>query len=47
MKTRKNNILLSFAILFFLVLAQQLYVDANYHPQDDKNIEKIRGGIQR
>jgi beta-galactosidase len=30
----------------FLLNAQQLYVGANYHPHDDKNLEKIRKDIQ-
>ncbi len=49
MKTRKNGILLSIAILLFVsspLKAQELYVGANYHPHDDKNIEKIRSDIQ-
>jgi len=41
--------LLSIALLFFLnchLNAQQLYVGANYHPHDDKNIEKIKSDIR-
>ena len=37
------------AILFYSiasVYSQQLYVGANYHPHDDKNIEKIKRDIQ-
>jgi len=30
----------------FSLGAQQLYVGANYHPHDDKNIEKIKSDIQ-
>lgn len=42
---------ITLAILFFCVNsffagAQQLYVGANYHPHDDKNIEKIKADIQ-
>lgn len=42
---------ITLAILFFCVNsffagAQQLYVGANYHPHDDKNIEKIKKDIQ-
>jgi len=36
-------------ILFFfcsMIHAQGLYVGANYHPHDDKNIEKIKTDIQ-
>jgi beta-galactosidase len=42
-----------FLVLFIFLLcntlsleAQQLYVGANYHPHDDKNIEKIKKDIQ-
>jgi len=40
---------LLFILPFFLnysLRAQQLYVGANYHPHDDKNIEKIKKDIQ-
>ena len=33
-------------ICFFYGSAQQLYVGANYHPHDDKNIEKIKSDIE-
>jgi len=33
-------------ILIFPVNAQQLYVGANYHPHDDKSVEKIKKDIQ-
>ena len=49
MKTSKNRILLLIAIPFFLSFgskAQGLYVGTNYHPHDDKNIEKIKSDIQ-
>ena len=49
MKTSKNRILLLIAISFFLSFgskAQGLYVGTNYHPHDDKNIEKIKSDIQ-
>ncbi len=48
MQIRKYKILLSIAILFLfssLMKAQELYVGANYHPHDDKNIEKIKTDI--
>ena len=39
-----------FAAILFCSIAgvysQQLYVGANYHPHDDKNIEKIKKDIQ-
>ncbi|HJV76744.1 MAG TPA: beta-galactosidase [Paludibacter sp.] len=46
---RKIKILLLIAIPFFLsfgLKAQGLYVGTNYHPHDDKNIEKIKSDIQ-
>jgi beta-galactosidase len=49
MKTRTNKVMLSVAILFVfgsLMNAQELYVGANYHPHDDKNIEKIKTDIE-
>ncbi len=49
MKTRTSNISFLITILFILCplsKAQELYVGANYHPHDDKNIEKIRSDIQ-
>lgn len=49
MKTSKIAILLLIAIPFFLgfgLSAQGLYVGTNYHPHDDKNIEKIKSDIQ-
>lgn len=48
MKKKKYTILFSMAILFklsVLLQAQGLYVGANYHPHDDKNIEKIKTDI--
>jgi len=47
MKTSKIRILLLIAIPLFLSFgsqAQGLYVGTNYHPHDDKNIEKIKKG---
>jgi beta-galactosidase len=46
-----NNIkfLVLSTLLFFFhgsLTAQKLYVGANYHPHDDKNIEKIKSDIQ-
>ena len=35
-----------FLSVSFSAKAQQLYVGANYHPHDDKNIEKIRKDIE-
>jgi beta-galactosidase len=49
MKTSKLTILLLCAITFFFsfaIKAQGLYVGTNYHPHDDKNIEKIKSDIQ-
>ena len=49
MKIRKSTILFSITILLifsFLSYAQELYIGANYHPHDDKNIEKIKSDIQ-
>jgi len=46
---KEIKILFSITILFFfnsLLIAQELYVGANYHPHDDKNPEKIRRDIQ-
>ncbi len=45
----KLRLFFLFAILFLFsvnVRTQQLYVGANYHPHDDKNIEKIKKDIQ-
>jgi beta-galactosidase len=44
-----TNFFLIFSILLIATLsvkAQTLYVGTNYHPHDDKDIEKIRGDIQ-
>lgn len=49
MKTSKIKILLVIAISFcfsFVIHAQGLYVGTNYHPHDDKNLEKIKSDIQ-
>ena len=49
MTKQKYIILLSIVILFFFcsyIQAQELYVGANYHPHDDKNIEKIKTDIE-
>jgi len=46
---KEIKILFSITILFFfnsLMIAQELYVGANYHPHDDKNLEKIQRDIQ-
>jgi beta-galactosidase len=49
MKIRKIKILLLITILFYFTLltkAQELYVGTNYHPHDDKNLDKIKHDIQ-
>ncbi len=49
MKTSKLLSLLLIVIPFFFGVAtnaQGLYVGSNYHPHDDKNIEKIKSDIQ-
>ncbi|MFA9390331.1 MAG: beta-galactosidase [Prolixibacteraceae bacterium] len=49
MKPSLKLLALSLGMLFLSVLsahAQQLYVGANYHPHDDKNIEKIKSDIK-
>jgi len=49
MKTSIIKVLLLIAIFLsfnFTLKAQGLYVGTNYHPHDDKNIEKIRSDIQ-
>jgi len=49
MKTSKIKILFLIAIPFFfnfVLSAQELYVGTNYHPHDDKNLEKIKSDIQ-
>ena len=49
MKTSKIKSIVFIAISFFFCFvmeAQKLYVGANYHPHDDKNIEKIKSDIQ-
>jgi beta-galactosidase len=46
---KEIKILFSITFLFFfnsLLIAQELYVGANYHPHDDKNPEKIQRDIQ-
>lgn len=45
-KLHKKLILICiFSLFSFLAKAQELYVGANYHPQDDKNLEKIKKDI--
>jgi len=49
METGKYKILLAITVILVCsasLSAQQLYVGANYHPHDDKNIEKIKSDIQ-
>lgn len=49
MKSKLNHLILVAVILFLLgisVNAQVLYVGSNYHPHDDKNIDKIKTDIQ-
>jgi len=44
----KTKFFLTFSMLVLIALsvkAQTLYVGTNYHPHDDKNIEKIKGDI--
>jgi beta-galactosidase len=38
--------ILFFCITSFFALGQKLFVGANYHPHDDKNIEKVKTDIQ-
>ncbi len=38
--------IVTFFLLNIQASAQQLYVGANYHPHDDKNVEKIKRDIQ-
>lgn len=43
----KLTVLILFSVIFnFTLSAQKLYVGANYHPHDDKNMEKIKKDIQ-
>ncbi len=43
----KRLILIVISIIFtFNLSAQKLYVGANYHPHDDKNVEKIKKDIE-
>jgi len=48
----KKNKIISFSLIAilsffnFAIKAQGLYVGSNYHPHDDKNIEKIKSDIQ-
>ncbi|HEX7584303.1 MAG TPA: beta-galactosidase, partial [Prolixibacteraceae bacterium] len=49
MKQKFNYILFTIGILLLLVIngnSQALYVGANYHPHDDKNLEKIKSDIK-
>jgi beta-galactosidase len=49
MKAKMISIPLLLAMIFlfrFLTKAQELYVGANYHPHDDKKVEKIKSDIQ-
>jgi beta-galactosidase len=49
MKLRKTFLILTAGIFFLFGLSvnsQQLYIGANYHPHDDKNIEKIKSDIE-
>lgn len=49
MKLKSNYLLMTIVILLFSVIngnSQSLYVGANYHPHDDKNLEKIESDIQ-
>ena len=43
----KSIVFIAISFFFCFVMdAQELYVGANYHPHDDKNIEKIKSDIQ-
>lgn len=49
MKTKRPMPLMLIAIFIFfsfILNAQELYVGANYHPHDNKNLEKIKTDIQ-
>jgi len=49
MKPKINYLLMTIVIFLFSVISgnsQSLYVGANYHPHDDKNLEKIKSDIQ-
>jgi len=46
MINRFSVIVLSLLCLCLGVKAQELYIGANYHPHDDKNMEKIKRDIQ-
>jgi len=49
MKANNNKVFILTALFIcfsFFSNAQQLYVGANYHPHDDKNIEKIKKDIE-
>ncbi|HEV8285897.1 MAG TPA: beta-galactosidase [Chitinophagaceae bacterium] len=49
MKLFLKHFFASIAVLFFLTMqasSQQLFVGTNYHPHDDKNIQKIKSDIQ-
>jgi len=49
MKIKKNIILLSISFLLifcYSIHAQELYIGANYHPHDDKSIQKIKTDIE-
>jgi beta-galactosidase len=47
MSKYKKMILIIISLFWgYWLNAQQLYVGANYHPHDNKNIEKIRNSIQ-
>ncbi len=44
---KKIILIITILIVFsFSLIAQELYVGANYHPHDDKNIEKIKKDIE-
>jgi beta-galactosidase len=49
MKANNNKVLILAAIFIcfsFFSNAQQLYIGANYHPHDDKNLDKIKKDIE-
>ncbi len=45
-KNSKALMLLTISIFFsFILNAHELYIGANYHPHDDKNLDKIKSDI--
>jgi len=49
MKLKFNHLIITIGILLISVISgnsQTLFAVVNYHPHDDKNIEKIKSDIQ-